>query len=438
MWQWFDDRAAEVERQTPDERIRYADFLRVLAIGLVVLGHWLAPHISLVNDVFRVRLVHAAVEDAQWLTWLFQIMPVFFFVGGLANAIGWASATERGESYVDWLRKRARRLLRPLIPLLVVWVPLALVLDTAGVPTYLVTRASHAVVFPVWFLAAYLCVVALSPAAYWLHRRIGAAALLGLMALAVAADVLTRLGVDWVVWLNFIFVWGAIHQAGFFWYDRRFPRRAMWGVVLAIAALALLWVLTHVLNYPLSMVGTGFERHPNDLPPSVALVVLASAQIGIFLALRKPVNRWLKKPRVWTVVTLLGQRIMTIYLWHMTALVVVALLVYPTGLWPDIEQVDRSWWLWRIPWVLLLAAVLVALVASFGRFEARLAWSPTSHRGWLVAIKALVAVVLTALGIAMVMVDGLYHGGGLAGVSWVPIGVLALGLWGLGVATRSP
>ena len=433
MWKWFEERAAEVEERTPDDRIRLADGLRVAAIVVVVLGHWLAPHIIVVGDSYGVRLVHSVVEQARWLTWFFQVMPVFFFVGGLANAISWRASKERGETYVDWLRKRSRRLLRPLLVVVWVWIPVALILDAAGVSTNLVSRASHAAFFPIWFLAAYLCVVALSPAALWLHQRFGALALAGFVGLSVAVDGLARAGVGWVVWLNFIFVWGAIHQAGFFWYERRFPRRGIWGVGLAVVAFGLLLALTHVLDYPLSMVGTGFEEHPNDLPPSVALVVLAFGQIGLCLALRKPVNRWLHKPRVWAVVTAVGQRIMTIYLWHMTALVLVALAVYPTGIWPEMQQVDGVWWLWRIPWVLLLGAVLAALVFAFGRFEE----TSGSRRGWAAYLKAWVAVALVTAGIAMLMSGGLYDGGGLLGIAWIPVGVLTLGLWGLGVISWS-
>lgn len=437
MWKWLDNRAEEIDEATPEDRNRFADLLRVGAIAMVVLGHWLAPQITPEDGVFRLRLVHAVVDWTQWLTWLFQVMPIFFFVGGMVNAISWESAREDEQTYVDWLRKRARRLCVPLVPLLAVWVPLALVLDAAGVETYLVVQASHAMLFPIWFLAAYLGVVALAPLAHRLHRRWNAAALVMLVAAALVVDMSVRAGVEWMAWLNFLFVWGAIHQLGFFWRDRRMPKRARSGLAVAALSIGVLLALVYVFDYPATMVGTGFEEHPNDLPPSIALVVLAMAQIGVLFALRPWLKKWLERPRPWAVVTTVGGRIMTIYLWHMTALVVLALALYPTGIFPTPEQVDAYWWLLRIPWVLMLIVVLGAIVAAFGRFEEVGVASETSRTGRSEQLRAIVAVALTAVGVALLMTGGLYDGGGIVGVAWVPMGVLALGLWGLGVFDRS-
>ncbi len=53
------------------------------------------------------------LEMAAWLhplTWVLQVMPVFFLVGGYANALSWRSARTRGETYGGWLRARLRRL----------------------------------------------------------------------------------------------------------------------------------------------------------------------------------------------------------------------------------------------------------------------------------------------------------------------------------------
>ena len=58
-----------------------------------------------------VRISHLLAE-AEWthyLTWLLQPMPVFFIVGGFANAISWAAATAKGHSYSTWLQGRTAR-----------------------------------------------------------------------------------------------------------------------------------------------------------------------------------------------------------------------------------------------------------------------------------------------------------------------------------------
>lgn len=69
----------------PPPRNRYADLLRVLAIGMVVLGHWLLTSISYSGG--RLSGIDA-MSDIGWSglgTLVFQVMPVFFVVGGYAN-----------------------------------------------------------------------------------------------------------------------------------------------------------------------------------------------------------------------------------------------------------------------------------------------------------------------------------------------------------------
>jgi peptidoglycan/LPS O-acetylase OafA/YrhL len=60
---------------------------------------------------------------------------------------------------------------------------------------------------------------------------------------------------------------------------------------------------------------------------------------------------------------------MTVYIWHLTALALVVLAGYALGIGFDIEPLTAMWWLTRVIWVAVLGAVLMGLVAVFGRFE---------------------------------------------------------------------
>ena len=71
---------------SPGARNRYADLLRVLAIGTVVLGHWLLTSISYRGGQLSGASVMAAVGWSGWATLLFQVMPVFFLVSDCAPA----------------------------------------------------------------------------------------------------------------------------------------------------------------------------------------------------------------------------------------------------------------------------------------------------------------------------------------------------------------
>ncbi len=62
----------------------------------------------------------------QWLTLIVQVMPIFFLVGGYANAVAWESASKNGTPYVEWLTARLRRLIGPVIPVRLVWIGIAL------------------------------------------------------------------------------------------------------------------------------------------------------------------------------------------------------------------------------------------------------------------------------------------------------------------------
>jgi hypothetical protein len=69
----------------PAERNRVVDLVRVLALCGVVLGHWLKQG-WYVDDSGILRRA-GLLGIAPWthpLTWIFQVIPLFFVVGGYA------------------------------------------------------------------------------------------------------------------------------------------------------------------------------------------------------------------------------------------------------------------------------------------------------------------------------------------------------------------
>ena len=51
------------------------------------------------------------------VTWVVQVMPLFFLAGGAAGAYGWRAGTQWG----TWLFARAQRLCRPVFWYLAFW-----------------------------------------------------------------------------------------------------------------------------------------------------------------------------------------------------------------------------------------------------------------------------------------------------------------------------
>ena len=158
---------------TPADRNRVVDFLRAAAILTVVLGHWLMAAVMVQDDQLVPNAVLNIAPSTHPLTWLFQVMPLFFIVGGYANGLSWRSARRRGDGYAGWLRSRLQRLAAPVLPLLLVWLAIASIGYAAGVPGGTLRTASQVALVPTWFLAAYIVVVALAPLLLALWERLG-------------------------------------------------------------------------------------------------------------------------------------------------------------------------------------------------------------------------------------------------------------------------
>ena len=113
--------ARTLAERTPAQRNRYVDLLRAVSILVVVLGHWTMAAVTVRDGELVPGHVLVLASWTHPLTWVFQVMPVFFLVGGYANALSWRSARRRDEDYGTWLRARARRLTLPVVPVLLVW-----------------------------------------------------------------------------------------------------------------------------------------------------------------------------------------------------------------------------------------------------------------------------------------------------------------------------
>lgn len=165
----------ELAGATPATRDRYVDLLRVASLGAVVLGHWLMAAVT--PD--GVGNLLAVVPALQPLTWLLQVMPVFFFVGGFSHALSYRSLLrKRPEGTADsvysaFLRARLQRLLRPTTVFVLVWGAAALLVQLLGGGGGLTGVTLRMVTQPLWFIGIYLAMVAFTPPLLKLHERYG-------------------------------------------------------------------------------------------------------------------------------------------------------------------------------------------------------------------------------------------------------------------------
>jgi len=362
--------ALDLARRTPPGRNRYADFLRAAAILVVVFGHWLASAPQVTDDGLTVTSLLGIARWTHPLTWALQVMPVFFIVGGFANAASWAAAQRDGAGYATWLQGRLRRLVGPLVPLLIGWSVIVVAATLAGVDHDLVTNASRLALIPTWFLAVYIGVILCVPLAAGAWQRYGLASFWLPISAAVMVDALAfGRGMTPLRWANYVFVWFAVHQLGFLWRSGRVVAAPV-AVAWVAGGLAVLVFLVAVAGYPLAMLTVPGAEFSNTRPPTVALAALAALQFGVIVLLQPVVGRWLQRAGPWAATIALNGLIMTIFLWHSTA----QTLVYGAAAWLGgaglrLQPGSSGWWLARPLWIALMLGALGVLVALFSRFE---------------------------------------------------------------------
>jgi surface polysaccharide O-acyltransferase-like enzyme len=416
---------------TPSDRNRVIDLLRAVSILVVVFGHWLMAAITIEEGELVPGHLLILADWTHPLTWVFQVMPVFFLVGGYANGLSWRSARRRDESYGGWLRARLRRLSLPVVPLLLFWTAGGWLGLRLGLDWEVLQLASQVALVPTWFLAAYVVIVTIAPIALWIWERWGWWSIVAGIALAGLCDYMSiSLDLIPVGFFNYVLVWGTVHQIGYAWLDgtinELWKRALMAGVGLAGTLL-----LVGLGPYPVAMVGLDTTEITNSYPPRVTLAFLGMFQSGLALLLEKPLQRLMERRAAWTLVVGVSARIMTLYLWHLTAMVIVigvSLLVGGLGL--GIEPLSGVWWLTRPIWFIVLGVVTSGLVVVFGRFETPIDDARPDPAWW----RPVVAVLGICAGLGLLAAIGIADDDGLNGL------VLSLPILGvfLGGIARLP
>jgi hypothetical protein len=92
--------------EAPPSRDLFIDLVRVVSMAAVVVLHWLAIMPNVVDGmVVDVNVVD--VEQGLWpLTWIGDVMALFFFVGGYANWVSWHGSMGRGETRTAFVVRR--------------------------------------------------------------------------------------------------------------------------------------------------------------------------------------------------------------------------------------------------------------------------------------------------------------------------------------------
>ncbi len=387
----------------------FVDAVRAVATLSVLTAHWLMADATW--DGAHLQIGNALAHGAGWtVTWVLQVLALLFFAAGASTAYGLQRAAGAGvpdvgrapgstggarvvarPSVVADLASGSRlawgrlpRLLRPVGAFVGAWVVAIGVLLAVGLPGDAVRSLATLAPQLLWFLAVYLGLVLLTPL---LRRALHAAGWWTVAALVAGPLVVEALrfgaGLERLALVDVVLVWAVPYAVGLLYADARsgvrvvrrgrvvpvvvLPRPVVLvGAGLGAAALAAL--LVAVGPYPASLIGMPGDTLSNLGPPTAPVVLHAVALVALVLAARGPLVRW-AGGRGRAVVAAVARRSMTVYLWHLTAMIVVVgvVLVVLGQQLPAPGSAD--WWASRPVWFGAFALVLLGISRLVGRFE---------------------------------------------------------------------
>lgn len=326
--------AAEYATQTPLDRDRIIDAARGISLVIVVAGHAFMGVVTWQYGVPKVGNLLAAFPWTQAATWVFQIVPLFFFAGGAANTISWDRHVLRGGTYAEWMWARAERFLRPLWTYLIIMGFVAAIV-TAFAPARIATPLMRLTTQLLWFLGSYILVTALTPIYKPTTPMQGAARTFSFLVACGLIDVLRFFqGFSNAIGLiNFVLVWIVPAYLGSLWargtikeYSRSFL------IVVLVFNLTVNSLLIRFGPWPISLVGMPRDPVSNMAPPTVVLAVHCVNWVLLVALFREPLTRLLERETVWRRVTWVNLVAMTLYLWHLPMLVLLTTLSHFFGL----------------------------------------------------------------------------------------------------------
>ncbi len=390
------------------DRNRAVDFYRATAMLAVALGHWAAIWVGL--DATGALTAGNALEQAPsmaWITWIFQVMPLFFVVGGFSSAMSLDShfAGDNADRPQDWVAARLRRMVAPAMTLASTWVVLLIGGFAVGQGALIAAGATAAAI-PLWFLANYTVDTAIAPFVLPRFRKNPALVGGGVFAAFLFFELLRIAEVPVLPHVNWVLGWLLFQIAGFAWRDGLLPT----GRTLATTA-AGFWAAALALvtfgPYAVTMVHfPGVENSPTH-PPTLALMAFGSAYSATALYFAPRISAFLGRDtkvakQAWSALVGANAVAMSVYLWHMTAAIAAIAILWGFGLLATGATVGTlAWWIAKLPMVGLATIILVGIVAKVAKVEQaallapRTPWVARSGKPAGVASMFVVAAVLS-------------------------------------------
>ena len=350
---------------TPSSRNRAIDAYRAVAMCAVAVGHWLAADVRTTDGSLTGGNALDRMHGLHILTWAFQVMPLFFCIGGFSNTASLDAHHRAGRSDGSWTRARLLRLTTPSVWLAGTWLVLLLVGNAVGAGRFVGIAVGVAAI-PLWFLANYVADTALSPVTLRLYRTHGMKFVGTLIALFVVGEAARFPGIHVLPQMNIGVGWLLFQVLGFAWKDGHLPHGRQL-LALGVGSWAVAGALVAFGPWPLAMVSVPGSRFANTWPPSLALMFYGLGLCSVAIAAAPAISSMLtRRPAAWKLVVAANSMTMTSYLWHFTALAIAAVMLGQVGMLPTAAVGTGAWWLQKLPLMgvaLIVLAVIVVLLS---------------------------------------------------------------------------
>lgn len=343
--------------ETGNGRDRFVDLVRAGSLVVVVLWHWAFTVLRWEEDGPHATNPIGFTKGLWLVTWVLQVMPLFFFVGGWSNLQAWLRRD--GTSIWRFVGDRLKSLMLPAFGLIAIWWALLIAVSSIIELSWL-RQSVLLVLSPLWFAFTYALIISLFPLFLAAHRRFGYLVPVWLAGAAALIDIARFThDVPGIGWLNTIIVWGLAHQLGFFYRElSNMPRRAQ--AAIAWAGWFFLAALVWSRIYPGSMVGVPGDKFSNMAPPSLAIVGLIALQIGLLLLVKPWAERKLADPVWQRAVERLNVYSMPLYLVHTSGLAIYLVAGYFVNRRAPLSA-EITWRWWALRPVAMTAPLLVTV-----------------------------------------------------------------------------
>ncbi|GAA2994177.1 phospholipase A2 [Actinokineospora diospyrosa] len=340
------------------DRAGYLGMLRVVSLAGVVLA----------ESVLAFAPLLGLRPGVLWpVTWVLQLVPLFFFAGGDSNLLAWRAALADGSGYGGYLAARVCWLIRPVLAFVTAWLIVPLSLDLLNASDAAVDAFTRLIAQPLWLLGLYLLVVGATPALHWLHRKAPIGTPVA-QALVVAGLSLFGTG-TFAAYAGGIVLAALFGQLALHYADGSFdhlPRRVLPAVAVGALLCLVAWTTIggHTKGLIAEPAGTA-----SFVPSALGVLLIGLVQVCVVVAPGRERVRVIAHGAVARAVHRVRDAPMTIYLVYLCAMLLLAGIIgaASTSGWPG-ATFD---WVTRPRTLMALVLLAVPAVLAFLLFERR-------------------------------------------------------------------